>query len=130
MKNLLFILIVAFLSSCNKEDCTPNSSLEGKWKQVSTPSQQLLNIEVEFKNGEGVITRVDANTYGVKVGNVAWKEITQESPSVFGGLVLISSAASQSYQANWKISILAGGQELAFTRPGNATDVYQRWVRM
>ena len=130
MKKILFILMITVLGSCKKEDCTPNASLNGKWQQVESPAQQLLNIEVEFRDGQGIITKIDANAYGLKVGDLAWKDVTQESPSVFGGSVLISSAFSQSYQTNWKITILAGGKELAFTRPGNLTDVYQRWVRM
>ena len=131
MKNL--ILIAAFvlgLLACKKEDCAPNIALDGKWKQVDTPGQTLLNTEVEFKNNQGVITSVASNPYKFVIGDVAWKDARPETNGIYDVQVLSRSTNGASSYGSWKIAILPGGKALAFTRPGNPTDVYQRWERM
>ncbi len=127
---LTISVLLALVSACTPEDCTPNTSLEGKWRQVETPGQPLLNTEVEFKNNEGLITSVSSNPYRFVIGDVVWKNAVPETNGIFDVQVLTRSTAGTASYGAWKIAILPGGKSLAFTRPGNATDVYQRWERI
>ncbi len=130
MKNILFsLLLAACMVACKGTDCAPNTALNGKWKQVEVVSgQQLLGIEVEFKNNQGVITNVPSNPFRFVIGDVAWKDTRAETNGIYDVQVLTRITTGGSFYGTWKIAILPGGKSLAFTRPGNA-DVYQRWER-
>lgn len=127
---LLLLLAGSVVTGCKKHDCTPNTALEGRWKQTEVVTgQPFLGFEVEYRDGRGLITNVSANSYRFVIGDEAWRNATPETSGIYDVEVLIRSTNGYRYE-RWKVAVLAGGTQLAFTKPGNATDVYQRWVRM
>jgi hypothetical protein len=128
---LLLLLTGSVVTGCKKHDCTPNTALEGRWKQAEViAGQPFLGFEVDYKNAEGQVTNVSANAYRFVIGDVVWKDVTPETSSIYDANVLIRFPNGTSRYERWKIAVLAGGTQLAFTKPGNTTDVYQRWVKM
>ena len=132
MKSIVCVgMMLLCLVVCKGTDCAPNTALDGKWKQVDVISgQQLLGFEVEFKNSQGLITSVNSNPFGFRISDVVWKDTRAETNSIYDIQVLTRSTNGTSSYGSWKIVILPGGKSLAFTRPGNTTDVYERWERM
>jgi hypothetical protein len=128
---LLALVATTMFASCKDKKCDINMSLSGKWKQVEVAAGQVLvGYEVNYNGSEGKLLNVTANAYKYVNGDVAWKDVLAESNAIFDVNVLTRSLSGTASYSRWKCAVLSGGNEIAFTRPGNSTDVYQRWVKV
>lgn len=135
----IFIPILIFFTACSTLSGLPTNttggvfSLNGSWKMTSTTEGNAMNgtvINVLPVISDGNVTKLQNNTYCVRVGDAMWKNIQSASAGGFSLNNLVGACGGSPEYLNATLTVISNTEVRLNGQTQKKEALTQTWKRI